>query len=213
MMVIASRSRRARQVCQSLGLGVLLLGVAGASGVSVAPASAQATPHAKVTTGPALAGHVDRALVSSLCSRVSAASIAAIVGHSVPAPVANTVHQAATAKNFGISGVLTLCTYGAETSVAAISKVVVLEYEVTSKPITISEIQQKLKQTSPTSKLTLTPYSGLGVPAFYFVDANPTFSVEGMEGVAGTKSFGATVFAKNLSKSKLAALTKLAEKL
>jgi len=38
-------------------------------------------------------------------------------------------------------------------------------------------------------------------------------SAEGIEGVDGTKIFGASVETKTLSKSKLAALAKLAEKL
>ncbi|HEY5302959.1 MAG TPA: hypothetical protein VIJ86_02755 [Acidimicrobiales bacterium] len=214
MMVITSGSHRARRVSQSLGSCALLLGLAGAFGVIVAPASAQATPPSKAAVGHTSAGREARPLASSLCSKVSPASVAAIVGHSVPAPIANTIHQPATEKNFGVSGVLTLCSFGTETSLAALPKIVVLEIEVTSKPITMSEVEQELAKTSTASStIKITPYSGLGDSAFYFTDTSASVTGQGMEVVAGTKSFAATVFAKNVSKSKLAALAKLAEKL
>jgi hypothetical protein len=161
-----------------------------------------------------MAGREARPLVSSICSKVSVASVVAIVGHSVPAPTAKTFNQPATKKNYGISGVLTLCTFGAETSSAALTKAVVLELDVTSKPITMSEVELELANTSTaSSKITITPYSALGVSAFYFTDASAGVTGQGMEVVAGTRSFAVTVFTKNLSKSKLAALAKLAEKL
>jgi hypothetical protein len=161
-----------------------------------------------------MAGREARPLVSSLCSKVSAASVAAIVGHSVPAPTANTFNQPATKKTYGVSGVLTLCRFGADTSPAALTKVVVLELDVTSKPITLSEVELATAKTSTaSSKIKITPYSGLGVPAFYFTDASASVTGQGIEGVVGTRNFTATVFTKNLSKSKLSALAKLAEKL
>lgn len=213
MLVIISRSHRARRVRRSLVSCALLLGLAGAFGVTVA-AAAQATPSPKTVVGPTMASREARPLVSSPCSKVSPASVAAIVGHSVPAPVTSTIHQAATTKTFGISGVLTLCTFGTETSLAGLPKIVVLEIEVTSKPITLSEVEQELAKTSTaTSTIKITPYSGLGASGFYFTDTSESVTGQGMEVVAGTKSFTATVFNKSLSKSKLAALAKLAEKL
>jgi hypothetical protein len=69
------------------------------------------------------------------------------------------------------------------------------------------------KAATASMKIKFIPYSGLGVPAFYFSMTAAGISAEGIEGVAGTKLFGASVETKTLSKSKLASLAKLAEKL
>ena len=106
---------------------------------------------------------------SSICSNVSAAAISSIVGYKVPAGTASVFKVKATKANFGISGVDTVCTYGEETSMAALLKDVSLTYEVLSKPITLAEIEQETKADSKGSvKYTFVPYTGLGVPAFYF---------------------------------------------
>jgi hypothetical protein len=214
IMVITSKSRHTRHVGRTLGSGVVVLSLVGVLGVSVATARAPATVPRNVSTALATTSRETRPHLSSICRRVSAASVAAIVGHSVPAPTAGVFPQSPTKKNLGISGVLTICTYGTETSATAISQTVALELDVTSKPITLSEVERKLAQTSTaSSKITMTPYSGLGAPAFYFTDIASSLTAQGMEVVDGTRSIAATVFTTRLSKTKFAALTKLAEKL
>ena len=152
---------------------------------------------------------------SSICGKVSAATISSIVGYKVPAGVATVFKVKPTKANFGISGTNTVCTYGGATSMAAILKDVSLTYEVISKPVTPAEIQQELKAVSKGSiKYTFVPYTGLGVPGFYFSLSEAGITGQGISGVEnGTTYFGASVESKTISKSSLAALAKLAEKL
>ncbi len=152
---------------------------------------------------------------SSICSNVSAAAISSIVGYKVPAGTASVFKVKATKANFGISGVDTVCTYGEETSMAALLKDVSLTYEVLSKPITLAEIEQETKADSKGSvKYTFVPYTGLGVPAFYFSLTEAGITGQGISGAEnGSHYFGASVESKTISKSSLAALAKLAEKL
>ena len=139
--------------------------------------------------------------------------ISAIVGYTVPAATATTLHEKPTAQNFGVSGVTTICTFGGGTTVAALTKDVSLTYEITSRPLTAQEIQTGLAKTSSaTLKTTVTPYSGLGVPAMYFTESSSGIHGEGIVGLAGTTYFGASID-QPLAKSKLASLAKLARTL
>jgi hypothetical protein len=154
------------------------------------------------------------ALTSSICNKVSAASVSSIIGYKVPAGTATTFAIKPTKANYGISGTNTICTYGAATSMTALLKDVSLTYEVTSKPLTTSEMQQSLKEASKEAKFTFSEYSGLGVPGFYFSLSEAGITGQGITGVEnGTHYFGASVESKSVSKSTLAALAKLAEKL
>ena len=130
----------------------LLLGTAAALGLVAVPAVAQASSRTE--------------LVSSYCSKVSAASVSAIVGHSVPAGSLFTDKVKPTKSNHEISAVVWSCIYGAATSAAALAKDVVLSLEVTSKPLTGAEMQYSLSQAEKL-KMKFTPYSGLGMTAFY----------------------------------------------
>ena len=60
---------------------------------------------------------------------------------------------------------MTSCTYGSETSVAALAKTVGLVYEVTSKPLTTAELKKGIAQAQKLS-MSVVPYSGLGLPAY-----------------------------------------------
>ncbi len=154
-----------------------------------------------------------RPLSSSICSKVSPASVSALIGYSVPAATVDIRKLKATKQSYGISAVLTTCTFGAQTSLAALTKDVTLTLEVTSRPFTTSEFRQALsKVATATLKVKVAPYSGLGVPALYITTRGGGISGEGIYGIAGTRVFGATVF-KPLSKSKLASLAKLAQSL
>jgi len=130
----------------------LLLGAAVALGLVAVPAVAQASSRTE--------------LVSSYCNKVSAASVSAIVGHSVPAGSLFTDKIKPTKSNHEISAVVWSCIYGAATSAAALAKDVVLSLEVTSKPLTGAEMQYSLSQAEKL-KMKFTPYSGLGMTAFY----------------------------------------------
>ncbi len=150
---------------------------------------------------------------SSVCAKVSPKAVSAIVGHPVPKPATTTGTIQSSPASFGVSAKVTLCRYGAEKSVADISKVVELEFEITSKPYTVSQERHLLlAAASATLKIKVVPYGGLGFPAFYFTDSDGGVSAEGITGVDGTRLFGATVN-DQISQSKLAALVVLAEKL
>jgi hypothetical protein len=145
---------------------------------------------------------------------VSAASISAIIGYKVPAGTGTTFNIKPTKENYGISGTNTVCTYGAASSMAALLKDVSLSYEVISKPLTTAEMQKSIQEASKAAKITFSAYSGLGVPAYYFSLKEAGITGQGITGVEdSTHFFGASVESKTVSKSALAALAKLAEKL
>jgi hypothetical protein len=148
------------------------------------------------------------------CSKVSASAVSAIVGYTVPAGVGMTTKLAATKQSDGISGVVTTCTYGAETSESALHKVVILTSETTSKSFTLSELKSLLAKNAAAAKaIKLVPYSGLGEPGFYFTEHIGGISAQGLAGFDGTQSEGADVFSSSISKSQLVALAKLAHQL
>ena len=207
--------RPARQLRRPLRCRALLLAVAGALAVVAVPAVAQAAARSGLTiqAGHSVEGR-SKALVSSICSKVSAATVSSIIGYKVPAGTSYTRSLKPTKANYEISGTDTICTYGAETSMATIVKAVTLSFETISKPITPAEMQQSLAKTSKLAHFKFSSYSGLGVPAFYFSLTESGITGQGITGVlGGTSYFGASVESKNVSKSTLAALAKLAEKL
>ena len=95
---------------------------------------------------------------------MSAASVSAIVGYTVPTASPFTDHIKPTKANSGISAVVSTCTYGTETF-AALAKTVVLSLEVTSRPITGAELKTLLAQAQKL-KMKLTSYHGLGMTAY-----------------------------------------------
>jgi hypothetical protein len=210
-----AQERLDRPVYRSLRSRALLVGIVGVSGLVAGPAVAQAASRGGTSQGREVLGRAARPLSPSVCSKVSAASVSSIIGYSVPAGTAYTINIKPTTANFETSAVETTCTYGAETSIAALKKDVTLSFEVLSKPLTTSEIQQSIAKASSASlKLKFTSYSGLGVPAFYFSLTAAGITGQGITVVpSGTRYFGASVETKNLSMSKLAKLAKLAEQL
>jgi hypothetical protein len=176
----------------------LLLGTVVALSLVAVPAAAQASSRAE--------------LASSYCNKVSAASVSAIVGHSVPAASLFTDKLKPTKANHEISAVVWSCTYGATTSVAALAKNVVLSLEVTSRPLTGAELQYSLSQAEKL-KMKFTPYSGLGMTAFYYTFTETGITIQGMVAISGTNNYSAGIYTKTPAVSKLAALVKLAEKL
>jgi len=200
---------RARHSSRSLAL---LLGIASASGLIAAPAIAQASSR----SAPSAA---------AICSKVSTASVSEVAGYSLPPPAADTFNQTFYFNKSGRSSLkrtkyfdkemsedVTSCTYGSEKSTKALSKDVALEYGVTSRPLTKAELKAGLAQ-AQNIQLTFKPYHGLGMTAYYWSFAQEGITDQGITGLAGTKEYGAFVFTKATSKSTLAALVRLAEKL
>jgi hypothetical protein len=205
----------ARNRLFQLSSRALLAGIAGAAPLLLVPVGAQAASRSGVaiTRGSTDSGK-PTAHKSSICNNVSAASISSIIGYKVPAGVGTTFNIKPTKANYGISGTNTVCTYGTAASMAALLKDVSLTYEVISKPITTAEMEQSIKTAEKEAKFTFSPYSGLGVPGFYFSLTAAGITGQGITGVQNsTHFFGASVESKTISKSSLAALAKLAEKL
>jgi hypothetical protein len=151
---------------------------------------------------------------SDVCSKISPSQVSAIVGYKVPAGVGETTKIPASKATDGISGSVTTCTFGHETSPAALRKVVVLETETTSKPFTLDELKSQLAKSSELSKgVKLVPYSGLGEPGFYFKLSLGGIKAQGVAGYSGSRSEAADVFTSALPKAKLGQLAKLAQKL
>jgi hypothetical protein len=138
--------------------------------------------------------------------------VSAIVGYKLPAPSFDTLSLPATKKNDEISSVVTSCTYGSQTSLAALPKDVIIDYAVTSRPLTSAEIKKGLAQEQQL-KMTFLPYSGLGVKAYYYSFTDAGITIQGLTGFEGTKDYGASTYSKLTSKSQLASLVRLAEKL
>jgi hypothetical protein len=210
MMGTTTRNRDAR----SFSSRALLVGIAGVLTLVAVPAAAQAATRSGTVSGRRAGASPPTALASSICSKVSAASVSSIIGYKVPAATATTFAIKPTKANYGISGTNTICTYGTATSMTALLKDVSLTYEVISKPLTTAEMQQSLEKASKGAKFKFSAYSGLGVPGFYFSLTEEGITGQGITGVANsTDFFGASVESKTVSKSTLAALAKLAEKL
>ncbi len=206
-----------RSAHRSIRFRAALLGLAGASALVLAPAVAQASSRPATSAGTVTA-QAASPLKSTPCNAISAGSVSSIVGWTVPAGVYNTSKIKATKANDGISATEADCTFGSETSLAALSKVVVLEDEVTSRAITSAEVQAQLRKAeaqagSAKATYSFTPYSGLGVQAFLFKLTEEGISAEGIYGINGVHVFGASVFTTKLPLSKIASLAKLAEKI
>jgi hypothetical protein len=142
------------------------------------------------------------ALATSSCSKVSAASVAAVVGHSVPVGTYSTNNLKATKADDEISAIETSCIYGSVASLAALGNDVIVGFEVTSKPLTGAEL-----------KFVFKPYSGLGMKAFYYTFTDAGIPIQGIEAINGTTVYAAALYTKTPEARELGALIKLAEKL
>jgi hypothetical protein len=207
------RTKTTHQTRWAIRSRTLVLGATCAAVLIGAPSVAMAATSPGTQSGQSSSNTME-ALTSSICSKVSAASVSAIIGYKVPAPTSDTFAIKPTKTNYEISGTNTTCTYGPETSMASIVKAVTLTYEVISKPLTTAEMQASIKKASASAHFKFAPYSGLGVAAFYFSLTESGITGQGITGVAdGTHYFGADVETAKVSKATLAALAKLAAKL
>ncbi len=208
MTTITRSSRHAHPAYRYARASALLLGIATASSLVAAPV-------AQASTAP-------KSPAAGICGKISTAAVSAIVGYKLPAPNANTTDLPATKQNDEISSVDTSCTYGSYT-LAALPKDVILDYVVTSSPLTAAELQKGLAQAQKLH-MTIKPYHGLGMTAYYYAfnetlvaatahHKGSVLTAQGISGIEGVKEYGAAVYTNTTSKSKLASLVQLAEKL
>ncbi|HUC15755.1 MAG TPA: hypothetical protein VMS00_14990 [Acidimicrobiales bacterium] len=146
------------------------------------------------------------------CSKVSAASVAAAVGHSVPAGTYSTQTVKATKADDEISAVVTTCIYGSVKSLAALGIDVIVGFEVTSRPLTGGELKHALTQ-AQALKFVFKLYSGLGMKAFYYSFTDGGIPIQGIEAINGTTIYAAALYTKTPAERELGALVRLAEKL
>jgi hypothetical protein len=193
-----TRHRTPRLRSRLIGPAVLAVTLAG---LLTAGVTTQAATRARAATS------------NSICNRVSAASVSAIVGFKVPAASQSTFTQKATPANHETSSVDTSCTYGSLT--AGLKKTVLLEFSVASASFTEAEIVASIKKVDVESKTqyTIASYSGLGVPAYFLTQKQSGVDSEILSGLSGKDNFGAVVYSDTFPASKLAELAKLAEKL
>jgi hypothetical protein len=210
-MTLTTRTHTSRALLRWVATRALVVGFVILSTLLV-PSLAQASSPA---SSPLQGRHVAKiARTSSVCGKVSAAQVSALIGYKVPAGTFSSFKVKPTKENFEISGTDTTCTYGAETSMATILKAVTLTYETISKPLTPTQMQESLAKTSSVAHFTFSTYNGLGVQAFYFKLTEEGITGQGITGVKnGTTFFGASVESKSVSESTIAALAKLAEDL
>ena len=144
--------------------------------------------------------------------QISATLVGRFVHHRVPAGTyfANTLK--ATKQDDEISGTVQSCIFGSQTSLKALANDVILSYEVTSKALNGSQLQHALAQ-AESLKFKFTPYSGLGMTAYYYSFTIGGTPVQGLAAIDGTKIYSAGIYIKAPATRELAALVKLAEKL
>ena len=111
--------------------------------------------------------------------------MAAVVGHPVPAGTLSINHLKPTKADDEVSAVVTTCIYGSVTSLKALSKVVVVGFEVTSKALTGTELMRSLKQ-AQALKFVFAPYAGLGMKAFYHSFTDGSIPIQGIVAIDGT---------------------------
>jgi predicted regulator of Ras-like GTPase activity (Roadblock/LC7/MglB family) len=153
------------------------------------------------------------ALAATTCSKVSAASVAAVVGHPVPAGTLFINHLKPTKADDEVSAAVTSCIYGsAVASLTALSKDVVVGFEVTSKALTGTELMHSLRQVQ-VLRFVFTPYAGLGMKAFYYSFTDGSIPIQGIAAIDGTTIYSSGLYTKTPAVSQLAALVKLSERL
>jgi hypothetical protein len=183
---------------RSLWSRALIFSTTVALGLVAVPTTAQASSHPARPT--------------STCAKVSAASVAAVVGHPAPAGTLSTNNLKPTKADDEVSAVVTSCIYGSVTSLTALGKDVVVGFEVTSKPLTGTELMRSLSQ-AQVLKFVFRPYAGLGMKAFYYTFTDGSIPVQGMAAIDDTTIYSAGLYTKTPAVPELASLVRLAEKL
>jgi hypothetical protein len=172
------------------------------------PAATAATRTTAVTDLSHIAARTMDPRSASVCNKVSAAAVAAIVGHPAPAQTAedSSKQYSAAETGVGVPGVVTACLYGS-------GGTYILQFTSATKPLTVSGVEKVIKASATASdQLKFTSYSGLGVPGFGVTSVSSGTRTEEIAGVVGKTVFSAGT-SNSLTVSKLAALAKLAKKL
>ncbi len=195
---IPPETRARRSPARGLRRRTLLV-VAATFGLFTTPGVAAASPRP--------ASHKTPLAKPALCAGVSPSAISRVAGYRVPAPTVST-HSSTFDQQHNVSTFQTICSYGTFPAPTA----VVIAYQTLSKSLPPSTIEQDIKASAISSKpsgatYVIMSYSGLGVPGLYEQETGPV-TLEAVLGIKGSKIVGAAV-GKMLSKSKLAALTKL----
>lgn len=177
-----------------------LLVVATTFGVFITPSVAAGS------TRPA--SHMTTLAKPALCAGVSPSAISRVVGYRVPAPTVST-GSFTFDQQHNVSTFQIICSYGTLPSPAG----VVVAYQTLSKSLPPSTVEQDIKASATSNKPSgatymIMSYRGLGVPGLYEQETG-SVTLESILGIKGSKIVGAAV-GKMLSKSKVAALTKLA---
>lgn len=163
-----------------------------------------------LVTVPAAQGAPLPALPTSTCAKVSAASVGAVVGHTVPAGTLSTRNLRSTKANDEVSAVVTACIYGSVASLTALGQDVILGFEVTSRPLSGTELTRSLSQAQV---IKIRPYAGLGMRAFYYTFIDGSIPIQGIAAIDGTRIYSSALYTKTPAVAQLAALVRLAEKL
>lgn len=188
--------------------GRAMAGVAATIGLLTAPAVAAASPR-PVQQAPVLS-------VPPLCHKVSSSAVSGVVGY--PVTLFFGLSKANVASPLpGISASVTVCSYVAGSSTAALQDTVLLVYIAVSKAVTIGEVRQVIKASEASEHYnvkTIKSYSGLGVPGLYASGPNGGSVFEEIAGLGGKNSnqVAGAIVAKADAKSEVAALAKLAVK-
>jgi hypothetical protein len=194
----------------------LLIVLAGTISIVAIPVISQAATRSDDATGWAHPG--TGALIASGsagCKKLSPASVSKLIGYTLPAVASETFKITPSTADFEIAGTSTLCIYGGKSAdEIALTREVYITYEVTSKPVTLATMQ-KVAASSKQTKFTFSKYVGLGVPAYYdsFVGGGGITGQGMTVATSSTHFFAVTVYDSTASKSTLAALVKLAEKI
>lgn len=197
-MAATSRSHPSRSDAHSspmcwrvLRTAAVLLSLAGVSALVAVPAVAEGAAKPAITT-PARAvrtAHVHPASAlphpgTPSCSNVSAASVSAAVGWTVPAPYAETHDIKPSAPDGDIAFVETECVYGTPTSSSGVAQVVTLCYAVASKYFTPAQVHAVIEIDLAEVSGAVVPFDGLGFPAWYYTASESGWTEHGVAGLS-----------------------------
>jgi hypothetical protein len=115
-----------------------------------------------------------------------------------------------TKANDEVSAVVTACIYGSVASLTALGQDVILGFEVTSRPLSGTELTRSLSQAQV---IKIRPYAGLGMRAFYYTFIDGSIPIQGIAAIDGTRIYSSALYTKTPAVAQLAALVRLAEKL
>jgi len=157
---------------------------------------------------PRLASHKAPLAKPPLCAAVSPEAIAKVLGYRVPAATVST-GSFTFDQEHNVSVFRTTCSYGALGTAAGVGHRLRKPVQAAPGLHDLPRHQSlRPRQRALRATYTVTSYTGLGVPGLY-EQSRGSLTLEAVLGIQGEKIVG-DVVGKVLSKSKVAALTKLA---